>query len=287
MGALERIERDLAALEAAIANIALEFHSTYESYLVALGEATKQQLILACYHICTQGYPEAFLDLSFNERQKMQQSLRQVAVATQEKLQRLVHPEDQAEESLEIQELDEEFPSLTSLSLPSSPIAEPSEERADQTLPNPNPQPLTLAELLRWQETLERGISSNLKTLSRDANRLLQQSGILPKQLPEPVLDAASKAEAPGEAIAGPPNLLNLIVETEDPEASGDTALHIIAINLRLSEIEFTDANATAWRHQIRNLSARLSLCRRDYQKKQRERAVLEAESAWRSSWFE
>jgi hypothetical protein len=148
--------------------------------------------------------------------------------------------------------------------------------------------------LARWQNSIEKSIAHIIKLLSRDTNRLLQQSGILPSQLPEPVLEAASGAESSGDSVAGPPNLLNLIIETDASSASrnlaetlASRALHITAVKLRLSEIEFADAGTSAWRQQIRNLSVRLNSLGRDYQKKQRELAVVEAESAWRSSWFE
>lgn len=70
MATREKIEQDLAALAEALATLNLEFRSVYEGYLTALGQAVQQQLILACYHICTQSLPEPFLQLSFDGRQK-------------------------------------------------------------------------------------------------------------------------------------------------------------------------------------------------------------------------
>ncbi|NJS12346.1 MAG: hypothetical protein HC789_19200 [Microcoleus sp. CSU_2_2] len=283
MGARERIEQDLTELSEAIAALNLEFRNTYEGYLTALGQAVRQQLILACYHLCTQAVPESFLKLSFDGRQKFQQSVRRLATASQEKLRSLVTAEEEEEEEEigedEEIELEEEFP-LINYQLPAT----------NYQLPITN-YPESLA---RWQDNIEREIAHIIKLLSRDTNRLLQQSGILPPQLPEPVLEAASKAESSGESVAGPPNLLKLIIETDDSsesdsmaETTATNAIQITAIKLRLSEIEFADANTSAWRQQIRNLSVRLNSIGRDYQKKQRELAVVEAESAWRSSWFE
>ena len=283
MGARERIEQDLTELSEVISALNLEFRSTYEGYLTALGQAVRQQLILACYHLCTQAVPESFLKLSFDGRQKMQQSIRLLATASQEKLRSLVTEEDEEEdeeigEDEEI-EVESEFP-VINYQLPAT----------NYQLPIIN-YPASLA---RWQDSIEREIAHIIKLLSRDTNRLLQQSRILPPQLPEPVLEAASKAESSGESVAGPPNLLKLIIETDDSsesdsmaETTATTAIQITAIKLRLSEIEFADANTSAWRQQIRNLSVRLNSIGRDYQKKQRELAVVEAESAWRSSWFE
>ncbi len=270
VGARERIQQDLTELSEAMAALNLEFRSTYKGYLTALGQAVRQQLILACYHLCTQAAPESFLKLSFDGRQKMQQSVRCLAIASQEKLRSLVTPESESEiESESESEIESEsdffainfqFPARNNqLSIANSPES-----------------------WARWQESIG------------DTNRLLKQVGILPHQLPEPVLLAASQADSSGDSVAGPPNLLNLIIETNDSseseslgETRGTTAIQITAIKLRLSEIEFADADTSAWRQQIRNLSVRLNAIGRDYQKKQRELAVVEAESAWRASWYE
>ena len=312
MGARERIQQDLAGLEEALAALTLEFHSTYESYLSALGQAVRQQLILACYHLCTQSVPESFLKLSFDGRQKMQQSVRLLAAASEAKLRSLTteseaseedefeedefeeddefdedeFDEDDEEEIEEIEEEAEEIETKNKFSAINYQLP-----TTNNQLPIPSHSPENLA---RWQHSIEKSIAHNIKLLSRDTNRLLQQSGILPSQLPEPVLEAASQAEMSGDSVAGPPNLLNIVIETDNSSSPPKLAetprpkpLHITAIKLRLSEIEFADAGTSAWRQQIRNLSVRLNSLGRDYQKKQREMDVVEAESAWRSSWFE
>jgi hypothetical protein len=308
--ARERIEQDLAALEEALAALTLEYQSTYEGYLTALGQAVRQQLILACYHLCTQAVPESFLKLSFDARQKMQQSVRRLAAASEEKLRSLV-TESEEEEEIEKEEEEEEDDFDKDEEEDEEEEEEKEEKEEDEEdkkekkelsatnylfsvanyqVPTAN----SPERLARWQNSIEKSIAHIIKLLSRDTNRLLQQSGILPSQLPEPVLEAASSAESSGDSVAGPPNLLNLIIETDASSASrnlaetlASRALHITAVKLRLSEIEFADAGTSAWRQQIRNLSVRLNSLGRDYQKKQRELAVVEAESAWRSSWFE
>ncbi|MCY7381169.1 MAG: hypothetical protein LH628_01000 [Microcoleus sp. CAN_BIN18] len=308
MGARERIQQDLAELEEALAALTLEFHSTYESYLTALGQAVRQQLILACYHLCTQAVPESFLKLSFDGRQKMQQSVRLLAVASEEKLRSLATESEAEEEEIEKDEFEED--EIEEDEFEEDEIEEDEIETEEETeeknefsamnyelpttnhqLPIPTNSPESLA---RWQHSIEKSIAHNIKLLSRDTNRLLQQSGILASQLPEPVLEAASGAESSSDSVAGPPNLLNIVIETDSSSAPRNLAetshpkpLRITAIKLRLSEIEFADAGSSTWRQQIRNLSAKLNSLGRDYQKKQREMAVVEAESAWRSSWFE
>jgi len=86
--------------------------------------------------------------------------------------------------------------------------------------------------------------------------------------------------------IGGSPNLLNLLIETENSEEPDDSSVTpIVAINLRLSEIEFTDVKGGR-RNQIRNLEMQLKLLGRGVLKS-RERAVAEAETAWRrASWL-
>ncbi len=264
MATVEQIDRDIAVIEEAVNAIATELEGTYISYLTALGQAVGKQLMLATYHLCTQGYPQQFVSLSLNERQQLQQKIRKLGQEAAERLRE--HTE--ADDSLEFSFL---------------------QEKADLETVNKerfaNP-----IELVKWQHRVERAIASTLKMLSSKSNNVLQQAGILPNKLPlSPLLEAAtSSLEATPEAINGPPNLLNLLVETDSERESQESSVtQITAIHLRLVEIEFADATVRAGRNQIRNLLGKVSKIERDYQKKQRERDVAEAEAAWRSSWFE
>ncbi|MBD1998420.1 primosomal protein [Leptolyngbya sp. FACHB-541] len=365
-GAVERIEQDIAALDERVRAIAQEFHDTYHQYLTKLGQSVRQQLILASYHICTKGYPERFLKLSFSQRQNLQQSLQKLVQQAQVQLIELIEAaylevasadedEDEIDEDeVESDEVDSgevndatepdeteatdtpdsaqasvsefqtpEFQILefqTSESQPLEPqpsgfeslelpfeqaSAEQSEFQAhvppevtsasEEESPIAEEQkPIATIDVLDspeavayWEERIEEGIVEMLQTLSHAANRLLQKASILPDKLPEPVLEVTAKSGLATEAVSGPPNLLNLLVETDDDDEEESAVTHIIAIQLRLSEIEFSDATLSTWRSKIRSLLARLVQLGRQYQKKQRERAIAEAEDAWRSSWFE
>jgi len=312
--AVERIEQDLAALEESIALLAAEFRSTYSQYLNLLGQAVRQQLILAGYQVCTQGYPESFLGLSFNQRQELQQSLRQLGGEAKEKL--LSHLEgannsdttdtdtiDTTEAADEPESEPEELP------IENEQFEEPTEELLDEAsevevsevedsdarldTPDSNPEstkkpPTPLEQLAKWQEQLEDAIAKTLQKISLQANRLLHKSGIIPNKLPSAVLEAAAKVEASGDSALGSPNLLNLLMETESEDDSDNSTLtRIVAINLRLSEIEFADPSLLALRNQIRNLLTKRRKLQQEYYKRQRERSVAQAEAAWRSSWFE
>jgi hypothetical protein len=285
--ALERIEQDLAALEEAIALLATDFQTTYSKYLTLLGQAVRQQLILASYQVCTQGYPDAFLSLSFERRQNLQQAIRQLGKQAREQL--LSHLEQsknliQPESNDEPEQTPQPLPGLFEL-----PIGSDAPPDTSQTAETTNVPPTKAEQLQKWQEKLEEAIAQTLQTISLETNRLLQQTNIIPGKLPSAVLEAASKVDTSTEsATAGSPNLLNLLMETEsDGDSEDSTLTRIVAINLRLSEIEFADPALSAARNQIRNLSAKGSKLQRDYLKIQRERAVARSEAAWRSSWFE
>lgn len=304
-GALDRIERDVAALEEAIATIATEFDRAYASYREILGRSARQQLILACFHICTQAYPESFLKLNFSQRERLQQEIRHIADWGKQQFEQIgvdaaseqqedvgVDAASEQQENVGVDDTSEQQEDRAS-----TPIDPRSEESIDTdsmlSWPTPNEpfeeddSSLSPPErVMSWQQQMEMEIAQILQTLSDRANRLLQQSGILAERLPATILEAA-KAEGL-DAVGGVPNLLNLTIETENPENPDlPNVTHIVAINLRLAEIELAEPNCSAWRTQIRQLSHRLKSLAQQYERKRNEQAVAQAESAWRSSWFD
>lgn len=349
---VEQIEQELAILDQAVATLAQEFHNTYSQYLAALGQAVRQQLILASYHLCTQGYPEQFLKLSLQQRQHLQQSLRQMAKLTQTELSTCLKPIVPVDvfspsslhlNSKEVSEalssvMDEDLTALVfeeleggtefvmALPLGDFPEEEPQtneppsneaqeEPQINESQPDSDLQraelgdelageeepasnsalqedivpsrPLQPKDILRWQGAVEEGIIEQLRNLSHRVNRLLQQSKVLPGRLPEPILEVAARADLPTETVASPPNLLNLMIETESEDAKEATVTQVMTIRLRLSEIEFSDTSSSVWRSKIRDLMNKLGKLGREYQRKQRERSIAQAEAAWRSSWYE
>jgi hypothetical protein len=368
MATIERIEQDIQSLEQMVRGIAQSLQDSYTTYFAALGQAVRQQLILATYHLCTQGYPQTFLRMSLNQRQKLQQSIRDLGTQTADQLQKYTkleiesllnqdksvhknaevddtptdekHDEDDEDDKLEItaegiplsfiellasqvspfdmeeldedelEEFDDEFEDEDSDSEEdeedeedeeSEPQKRPDKKKA---IPLPkipifpllNPVPLPFAainptnpiEASKWVQSLEMSTQFALKKLSREANILLQKSEILPKKLPEPIIEAAAAASDVADVIPGPPNVLNVVVEVENERRPNDSGFtQIMAVNLRLTEIEFADSNVSSKRKQIRILQGQLQKLRREYLKKQRELAVAQAEAAWRSSWFD
>lgn len=335
--AIEQIEREILVLEEAIEAIAKELRSAYTNYLTALGQTLQRQLILATYHLCTQGYPETFLSLSLNQRQQLQQAIRKLGQQTAQQLQTLVkteqdHHKEEEEQHKEDEEIDEDKQtdqpsSYTPVTLPTSPTSltplttSPTPPTPPTSLTSSTP-PTSLSsstpatsltsstlfslsslqsvsffpntsnpvELLKWQHNIERLTQEKLKRVSREANLRLQKAGILPKKLPEPILEAAAAAasEPSTEVMPGPPNLLNLVVEIDNEPQSEDSNLtQIMAINLRLGEIEFADPTLSSYRKQIHSVLLQLRRRGQEYQKKQRERSVAQAEAAWRAIWSE
>lgn len=275
MATIERIEQDIMAMEAACCQIATQLQSGYVNYLTTLGQSLQQQLILASYHLCTQGYPNNFLKLSLNQRQQLQQAIRKLGKNTAEELLTDISDEEEIEDELdELDDLDE----LDNLN-----------EEPSPTFPNLPDDPHNPVEIAKWQQNLEEMTKQRLKTLSHEVNLLLQKARILPKQLPEPILEAvAAVSEASGDVMPAPPNLLNLVVEIENEQEPEDSSLtQIMAINLRLAEIEFADMTLSSARKQIRTILIQLNKLGREYQKKHHELSIAEAQAAWRASWFE
>lgn len=75
---ISQIQKELEAIEEKVIELGQELQTLYEKYHAVLSNSVQKQLILAGYQLCTQIYPEAFVEMSLNQRQKLQQSLRQL-----------------------------------------------------------------------------------------------------------------------------------------------------------------------------------------------------------------
>ena len=169
-------------------------------------------------------------------------------------------------------------------------------------------EPLTPVSLAKRHVLLERHLRTILRTLSSLTNHLLKQANVLP-DLPEMVIAAATEADGDN---AGPstPNLVSVLVEVADrsPDDDRDTdedrefeendesfddeetdhdMTHLVAINLRLADIEFADHQTALWRGRLQETLYKLKRLGRRYQTLQQEKAQAEAEHAWRAVWFE
>ena len=243
MGAtVEQISRDLEALKSTAAEIATEAHQLYRQYLEVLGRLVSQQLVQAGYHLCTQAYPEAFLQLSLDQRQTFQQELQKLGYQLERNLrdvlQLLIRPE-------------------TSESTPKA--------------------------VLTSMEAVDQAITNSFRTGSRQANQMLQTHHILEVDSIDTLFEIAAKAEEAGRSITSTPHLLKALVESKEKEDPGTDP--VVAVYLKVADIEFTDPEAMSWRNQLRQLSKRLATLQRSFEQKQQEQKVAEAIAAWRSSW--
>lgn len=304
---VQTIENDLAALENILQRLAQDLYSTYQDYLAELGQSARRQFILASYHLCTQGFPEAFLRLSFQERQNLQGDIRALGQEVQQRLTDLIKRPfpsglgsnadssgtatvHDAEPLPPLAPLEPELLDL-GVNQPSNGIAETGIAEtaiAPEAPTHPMTQPLTPRTLAHWQDSIEDAIVETLQDISHAANRCFQDADILSDVLPDALIEIASKADMIAESSGPAPNLLKLRLETESKSADGEMpSAQITVIHMRLSEIEFANPELMPRRTKIRDLSTRLTQLHHEYRRKHHEKAIAEAESAWRSSWVE
>lgn len=262
--AIEQIERDLTQLKSQSLKLGEELEQLYQKYFALLGPAIAQQTIQASYYLCTTSYPDQFLRLSASQREHLLKSFQRVikyAIADLEEKLSPPQPEGISAETKTTKVASDRF--------------------------------TTPESLYNWHKELEQAIQHTTTTISHKVNLLLQQAQILPSSLPKSILEATTKAGERGENMANLPNLLSVLIErseTEDSDEEEDLRLNIIQIDtlyLRLTEIEFVDMEVMSWRKQINQLVSKIRTLRREYQHKQKDLKIAEAESAWRNSWFE
>jgi hypothetical protein len=317
---LEQIDRDLESLRQAAQSLTQEGERSYQQYLKILGRAARQQMTLASYHLCTQVYPDNFLQLSMSDRQQFQAKLQRLSQQTENALQDCWSMPGIDLPNTDSRDLtDSPDPALTgdqfvdwlpagfwstppaseALSIgevlpDSSQISESPELGADHESSEPELPQLDfsvlpsvkeiLAELKQAQANAEAQIAEILHKASKDLDQQLQAAKILPATPLEMVLEIAAKAEAAGRPVTRNPNLLTAMVDSEqEREHSSEAA--VIAVYLQLGEIEFNDTTLMSERNQLRRFSAQLDKLDQQVQKKMRERQTILAAAAWRATW--
>jgi hypothetical protein len=169
-----------------------------------------------------------------------------------------------------------------------------------------------------WQEQVEEQTRRYLRQTSAAMNQMLQREGILPSQIPAALLEAATLTEG-GDPFGKTPHLMRMVLEarekkpspppgerlSDDEESNSGNSrkrrrddrskgekkqrpnaiVPLVAVQLRLAELEFHDTNSIAHRRRISELLHQLKALTQDYQKKQREQAIAQAKLAWRSTW--
>jgi predicted phage tail protein len=134
-----------------------------------------------------------------------------------------------------------------------------------------------------------------LENVSSQANTVLQQAGILPKEFPKEMIDAAIQSEGAGTISNRAPGVLHLMLELERKDQQGQShpsddeneVMQLAIVRLRVGELEFSAPSLNTKRRTLRNLEQQLQQLDEQYRKLTRERAIAQAELAWRSSWHE
>ena len=281
---IQQIKRDLSATEDSTLKLARVISDLYVKYLQKFSHCGSQQLMLACYQLCTQNYPELFLKLSYNQRAKLQQELQQIGkeiktyllnclaianqLAVEETLLTLEAKEtDRGIEGAKVSENALNFDNLS--------------EEEVLKLKNPN-------ELFKWHSILESQIHKALEELSIKGNACLQKAEIITNKVPLKVLEVAIAAQENNMSIGvTSPNLLSVMVEqTTEQQTETFNPINITAICLRRTDIEFAEPSLSIERQEINNFVGRISQIQKQYNNYERELAIAEAEAAWRASWF-
>jgi hypothetical protein len=335
---IEQINQALRTLEAQANDLGDRLYQLYQGYRSAVGQAAMQQLVLACFTLCTEAYPEEFLSLEVYQRNQLQSKIRQLAKQLQtDLLEKLPHPQAEIPEPLSLESL---VPALTAPDRNLLPQPEAGQEIIDSSENtdededkdnNFDAETLNLEEELRallsleallpksakankpktpieklmiWQETVEGTTQDLMRQTSKTLNLEFQKSGLMPAQIPAPILEAAAYTDG-GDPFGKTPHLLRMVLEAREvhrddgskPDAKRrrredskrshkpPTIVPIIAVQLRLSELEFNDTSLISWRNQIRDLTKQLKTIAKEYQKKQKEQAVANARLAWQSTW--
>ena len=328
---IQQIKQDLDNTESAVAETAIELQNRYRNYLELLSQSVQQQLILASYQICTQFYPQSFLNLSLSNKQDLQQALRQISIDLQPVLLEIIEQQELEPEPNELNLMAELIANLpksknSKKSAPESELENSSEEidlelvkaelanldnvkfieidtieeisdsdvappqsPAKQKIDFKNPEHLML-----WHKQIERKIKKILDNTSKNVNKHLQNSGIIPDRIPSKIVDVALQTNSNSKhkhsrKLPAVPNVLHLAIETDKNKKSkpAKNADHISLLRLRLSEIEFSDPMLNVKRTQIRDLMGKISKLNGRYKANKHHIAIAQAQAAWRSSWYE
>ncbi|MEL6440978.1 MAG: hypothetical protein AAFQ80_17190 [Cyanobacteria bacterium J06621_8] len=319
---IQQVKQDLENLQSTAANVAVELKELYLSYLEQLSQSLKQQLILACYQICTRIYPQEFLALSLKEKQDLQQNLRSIGVQLKSELLEIINIEElepepseinlmaeliknlpkskrkeatakESEVEIDLEQVKAELENIELIEIGN--VLEEQKKQAElESLPKEvvdwnNPQHLIL-----WHQQLDRNIKKILDLTSRQVNKSLQDARLIAEQIPHKVIEVAMQADS-GKGMKSNsktsefPHILQLALETDKGKKSPafPKSLQISLLRLRLAELEFSDHLLSAKRREIRNLVGKIAKLNQKYRSILQELAVIEAQAAWRSSWFE
>jgi hypothetical protein len=179
MGAtLEQLYKEMSQLRKTTSEVGLELRQVLAEYFAVLTRSVQRQVVMSSFHLCTEVYPEAFLERSVIERETLQKSIRQVSRDMTQAL------------FIALQNFQE-------LEL---------EGEAN---------PVLLLEL--WEE-LEDSVTDLFRDSSRRLNHFFQNAQVMNIKSLDKLLDSADKATTMGRTITNPPHLLKALVDPEEED---------------------------------------------------------------------
>lgn len=275
---IKQIETELEALNSQGSAIAQQLEAVTLEYVDVLGETLQQQLIFSVYQICTQEYPQAFLNLSLSEQQALQNKVRSLGQEAQNNLKI-------GKDILEKLQQNEEGESSETLA---NNVEIPNKNYQD----NANSQ-TQIDQVIASSHLREEAMKMILENVSSQTNTTLQEMGILPQGFPKEMIEAALQSEGAGSMSDRAPGVLKLMLEVERTNKQQNTdreeneVMELALVRLRGAELEFAAPSLNVKRREIRKLVQQLKQLQEQCYKLLEERAIAQAEMAWRSSWLE
>jgi hypothetical protein len=122
---LEQLNQSLKRLEQQAIDLGDKLHIAHQGYRNVLAQTALEQMIMASFTLCTEAYPEEFLQLSVNDRHQLQTKIRAIAQKMQADLREIPTPDTPSSELA---------PAMPSLSFPEM-LALPSHPNRNQGEP--------------------------------------------------------------------------------------------------------------------------------------------------------
>lgn len=275
---IKKLRDDLTILETETRLLASELYELSRVYLQRLHHIVSQKLIFVCYQICTNKYPEQFLVLTYSEKVDLQEKIKAKGAVFLSHLTNVLEDINKLECGLF-----PDFPySLTGLPAPSTPSEDGNLEIINQEkVKNINPE-----DIINFFAEIEYSVEETLKEISISTNNFLREYKILPAQIPSKILAMALENNEATVGGADGDNLISLIIEKEhlgSDETKDITP--IVAVCLRLSEIEFSDSELRTQRPPLSAIMDKLIDIDKKYSRLDRLHKIALAESQWRSCW--
>lgn len=295
---IKQLNDNLIALDGRVQDLAQNLQLLYQDYLPHLITVVKRQLMIATYQICTQKYPEAFLRLTYSQRTKLQDKIKGLARDFSHKLvesyQEIELPDnalikDLHHQIVAIVSSENNIPTLTAEKKENQEhlSAEVTKQTNELTTIDSCTLQLPPEELIQLQFDLDDSLDDCLIHLSHSANNCLQEVNVLSKKIPNQILAIALQAEENTSIVSGAPNLLSILIQKE-PKSDEDLEVNpVIAICLRINDLEFHDSKLNLSKQKINKILSQLNNLNEQYEELHQEYLVAQAEAAWRASWYE